>query len=102
MELRRAAEDAQEVGLVGRDWCVGSETFRKGLLAQMSAGPEHYGPEMRKSFRLDNLCPPSHAILVGGMRRRLRYPAYLACSTTVTAAHRPYKTPCPEEEHSCQ
>jgi hypothetical protein len=47
MELRWAAEDAQEVELVEAGWCVGSETLRKELLAQMNAGPEHHGPEVR-------------------------------------------------------
>jgi len=49
MELRRAAEDGDEFGPLERGWCVGSEAFRKELLAQMSAGPEHYGEEIRES-----------------------------------------------------
>ena len=28
---------------------MGSEEFRQELLAQMKAGPEHYGPEVRES-----------------------------------------------------
>jgi hypothetical protein len=36
MDLRRAAEDAQEVGLVERGWCVGMEPFRKELLAEIA------------------------------------------------------------------
>src|SRR5260370_10800841 len=49
MELRRAAEDGEEFGPLLRGWCVGSEEFRQELLAQMSAGPEHYGEEIRES-----------------------------------------------------
>src|SRR5437762_1813592 len=47
MEIRRAAEDGQEFKLVQRGWCLGSEAFRKELLAQMSqkAGLEHFGEE---------------------------------------------------------
>jgi hypothetical protein len=32
-----------------RGWCVDSEEFRKELLTQMSAGPQHFGPEIRQS-----------------------------------------------------
>ncbi len=49
MELRRAAEDGEEFKALQRGWCVGSETFRKELLVQMRAGPEHYGEEIRES-----------------------------------------------------
>ena len=49
MELRRAAEDGEEFRGLQRGWCLGSEEFRKELLAQMSVGPEHYGEEIRES-----------------------------------------------------
>ena len=49
MELRRAAEDEEEFDVLQRGWCVGSEEFRRELLTQMSAGPEHFGPEIRQS-----------------------------------------------------
>jgi hypothetical protein len=49
MEVRRAAEEGEEFGPLERGWCVGSEEFRKELLAQMKAGPEHYGQEIRES-----------------------------------------------------
>ena len=49
MELRRAAEDGEEFVALQRGWCVGSEQFRKELLAQSNAGPEHYGQEIRES-----------------------------------------------------
>jgi REP element-mobilizing transposase RayT len=49
MELRRAADDGEESAALQRGWCVGSEEFRKELLAHMKAGPEHYGQEIRES-----------------------------------------------------
>ena len=49
MELRRAAEDGEEFRALQRGWCLGGEEFRKELLAQMSAGPEHYGQEIREA-----------------------------------------------------
>jgi REP element-mobilizing transposase RayT len=51
MEIRRAVEDGQEFKRVLRGWCLGSEAFRKELLAQMSehCGAEHYGTEIRES-----------------------------------------------------
>ena len=49
MELRRAVEEGDEFAPLERGCCVGSEAFRKELLAQMSAGPEHYGDEIRES-----------------------------------------------------
>src|SRR5579859_8148608 len=49
MELRRVAEDVEEFAPLERGWCVGSEEFRKELLAQMKAGQEHYGQEIRQS-----------------------------------------------------
>jgi REP element-mobilizing transposase RayT len=51
MELRRAAEDGQEFKQIVRGWCLGSEAFRKELLAQMTQkrGAEHFGEEIRES-----------------------------------------------------
>jgi len=51
MELRRRTQDSQDVKDIVRGWCVGSEAFRKELLAQMSekAGAENFGPEIRES-----------------------------------------------------
>ena len=49
MERRRAVEDGEEFRPIERGWCVGSEAFRRELLAQMKAGPEHYGEEIRES-----------------------------------------------------
>mgnify|MGYP000897919293 CR=1 FL=1 len=49
MEWRRAAEDGEEFRPLLRGWCVGGEAFRKELLAQMNAGPEDFGAEVRES-----------------------------------------------------
>jgi REP element-mobilizing transposase RayT len=48
MEMRRASDDKESASLE-RGWFVGSEDFRKELLAQMKAGPEHFGAEIRES-----------------------------------------------------
>ena len=49
MERRRASEDGEEFAPLERGWSMGSEEFRKELLAQMKAGPEHFGEEVRES-----------------------------------------------------
>jgi hypothetical protein len=51
MELRRAGEDGEEFEPILRGWALGSEQFRKELLAQMSdrRGAEHYRAEIRES-----------------------------------------------------
>jgi len=51
MEIRRAAEDGLEFKALLRGWYLGGEEFRKELLSQMNErrGPEHFGPEIRKS-----------------------------------------------------
>jgi REP element-mobilizing transposase RayT len=47
LEERRRAEEGEEFKAIRRGWCLGGETFRQELLAQMSGrmGAEHYGPE---------------------------------------------------------
>ena len=47
VEVRRQAEGGTDYRAVRRGWCLGEESFRKGLLAQMVGrlGPEHYGEE---------------------------------------------------------
>ena len=47
LEARRGAEEGGEFKAIRRGWCLGEETFRKELLAQMSErlGAEHYGAE---------------------------------------------------------
>jgi REP element-mobilizing transposase RayT len=49
MEARRLAEQGKDPEAELPGWCVGSEAFRKELLAQMKAGPEHFGEEIRES-----------------------------------------------------
>ena len=46
MELRRLAEDGEDFKPILRGWCLGSEQFRKELLAQMS---EKHGPEQLRA-----------------------------------------------------
>jgi len=47
LEARRGAEEGGEFKSIRRGWCLGEETFRKELLAQISErlGAEHYGEE---------------------------------------------------------
>jgi hypothetical protein len=47
LEARRGAEEGEEFKPIRRGWCLGEETFRQELLAQMSErlGAEHYGEE---------------------------------------------------------
>jgi hypothetical protein len=49
MEWRRASEESEDLQALQRGWCIGSEEFRKELLEQMNAGPEHFGEEIRQS-----------------------------------------------------
>jgi len=64
MEWRRATEDAEEFGPLERGWCMGGEEFRKELLAQMRAGPEHFGPERRQSAE-----EKAHRLLVNELEK---------------------------------
>jgi REP element-mobilizing transposase RayT len=47
LEERRGMEEGEEFKPIRRGWCLGDETFREELLAQMSErmGAEHYGEE---------------------------------------------------------
>ena len=47
LTARRQAEAGADYELIRRGWCLGKETFRKELLAQMTEriGAEHYGAE---------------------------------------------------------
>src|SRR5207247_581989 len=47
LEERRRAQGGGEFRAIRRGWCLGEETFRQELLAQMSKrlGAEHYGEE---------------------------------------------------------
>lgn len=47
LEARRQSERSEDYKAIRRGWCLGEETFRKELLAQMTEqiGAEHYGAE---------------------------------------------------------
>jgi len=47
LEERRQSEASEDYRAIRRGWCLGGETFRQELLAQMSErlGAEHYGEE---------------------------------------------------------
>ena len=47
LEARRGAEEGEEFKPIRRGWCLGDETFRQELLAQMNEriGAEHFGEE---------------------------------------------------------
>ncbi len=47
LEARRQTQDGEEFKRIRRGWCLGEETFRQELLAQMSQrlGAEHFGTE---------------------------------------------------------
>jgi putative transposase len=51
MEQRRAQDTGEEWKGLRRGWCLGGETFRRELLAQISErrGAWHYGPELVES-----------------------------------------------------
>jgi len=51
MEARAITERGEDPDLELPGWCIGSEAFRKELLAQMDeqAGSEHFGKELRES-----------------------------------------------------
>src|SRR5262249_7746641 len=49
MEVRRRAEQTE--GFEAQGWCIGSEEFKRELLAQVNeiANPKHAGPEIKES-----------------------------------------------------
>ena len=51
LEKRRQSEASEDYKAVRRGWCLGEETFRRELLAQMTErrGAEHYGDEQRET-----------------------------------------------------
>ena len=51
MEMKRWEEQPEEWKKVRRGWCLGDDSFRKELLAQIAerAGDSHYGEELRES-----------------------------------------------------
>ena len=66
MEARRAAEDGREFKGIVRGWCLGSEAFRKELLAQMrESRKDHYGAELREADEVH-----AERMVVEELRRR--------------------------------
>ena len=67
LEARRAAAEGVEFKPIRRGWCLGEETFRQELLAQMSErmGAEHYGAE-----RSETLVTKAERIIKEELKRR--------------------------------
>jgi putative transposase len=67
LEARRQAEADVDYRLIRRGWCLGEESFRKELLAQMTErmGSEHYGSE-----RLETAEAKAERILREELKRR--------------------------------
>jgi putative transposase len=67
LEERRGAADRDEFKPIRRGWCLGEETFRKELLAQMGEriGIEHYGEE-----RLQTAEAKAEQIIAAELKRR--------------------------------
>jgi REP element-mobilizing transposase RayT len=70
LEARREAEAGEELKAIRRGWCLGEETFRQELLAQMSQrmGAEHYGVE-----RTETAAARAERIIAAELKRR-RWP----------------------------
>jgi hypothetical protein len=75
MELRRAAEDTEALQDGPHGWCLGSEDFRRELLAQMEhqLRTEHFGPEIRDPPRKPSVC--SRRTLGESAGRRRNWPS---------------------------
>ena len=67
LEERRGMAEGGEFKAIRRGWCLGAETFRQELLAQMSArvGREHYGAE-----RAEAEATKAERIIAEEMKRR--------------------------------
>jgi hypothetical protein len=67
LEARRGAQEDEEFRAIRRGWCLGEETFRKELLAQLSErlGAEHYGAE-----RAETEAAKAERILAEELKRR--------------------------------
>jgi hypothetical protein len=63
LEARRGAEEDEEFKAIRRGWCLGEETFRRELLAQMSErlGAEHYGAERAETEAAKPASQPTRA-----------------------------------------
>ncbi len=75
LEERRAGESGADYKAIRRGWCLGAESFRKELLAQMTErlGPEHYGAE-----RLETDVAKAERIVRAELKRRQWSEAELA------------------------
>ncbi|MEK7685505.1 MAG: transposase [Verrucomicrobiota bacterium] len=75
LEARRQSEAGADYQAIRRGWCLGEETFRKELLAQMTErrGAEHYGAE-----RLEMDVAKAERILREELKRRRWQEADLA------------------------
>ena len=67
LEARRGGEEGGECKQIRRGWCLGEETFRDELLAQMSQrmGAEHYGEERAQTAEVK-----AEKIIAEELRRR--------------------------------
>ena len=67
LEARRGVDDDEEFKPIRRGWCMGEETFRQELLAQMSErlGAEHYGDERAQTAQA-----MAEQIIVEELKRR--------------------------------
>lgn len=67
LEQRRGAEEGEEFKPIRRGWCLGEETFRKELLAQMGErlGAEHYGEERAETAEVT-----AEGIIAAELKRR--------------------------------
>ena len=75
LDARRQSEAGADYQAIRRRWCLGEETFRKELLAQMTErrGAEHYGAE-----RLEMDVAKAERILREELKRRRWQEADLA------------------------
>ncbi len=100
LEMRRKSEDGTESKTIVTNWFLGSDEFRKELLAQMgeAAGREHFGSEIRESEEdradrilrqeLNKIDCKEAALkeMPKGDPRKIKIARRLRCETTVTMA----------------
>jgi REP element-mobilizing transposase RayT len=98
MERRRAEEGGSDYRQLRRDWCLGSEQFRKELLAAATerVGPNHYGSDRRETaeekakrivsdgLRLLGWAPASLGALPKGHQSKVELARQLRSETTVS------------------
>ena len=66
MERRRQEDLRLEFKAVERGWCLGDETFRDELLAQVTVGPgaSHFGEAVREAVEVR-----AERLVVAGLKR---------------------------------